>query len=321
LREFRFRQEGIRARQQSAEAELRATRARIAAAVRYAYRCAVLAEERVNLARRALDLRRGIRSTVFRQVSAGLKEADERDLADLTVDEAESELRRAAMLAEADRRKLARLVDPSGSMRFSLAVDPALLAVAALPERAVLVDRAVQSRAELDAMGGACREYAAAGKLAGDQRYPWFSFVEVTHRITAIPDRGAWGFKFGVDLPLFRSRASAEARVAAARRARCEMQKQALRSQIRNEVEESAGTLEELQRELAELDRLRSGPGERALERTRTALALGRAEKVDVLNAEVRVLGLRDRWLERRMQYAEIEAKLETALGVPLAGI
>ena len=143
--------------------------------------------------------------------------------------------------------------------------------------------RALQSRAKLDSMDGACREYAAAEKLARNERYPWISFLEVTHRITAIPDRGAWGFKFEVDLPFFRSAAAAEARLAAAQRHRCEVERQALETRIRHEVADAVTALDAAWRELAELDRLRAGPAERAVERMRAALQLGRADAIPAL--------------------------------------
>ena len=66
------------------------------------------------------------------------------------------------------------------------------------------------------------------------------------------------------------------------------------------------------------MDRLRSGPGQRALERVQLALSKGRADRVAVLDAEVRMLSLQSRWLERRLQYVVLEAQLETALGEAL---
>ncbi len=103
--------------------------------------------------------------------------------------------------------------------------------------------------------------------------------------------------------------------MAAAQRNRCELERQALQARIQREVEERAANLEELRRELAELERLRTGPAERALVRVRMALGAGRADQVEVLDAEARVLGLKDRWLERRLQYAMVEAQVEAAVG------
>jgi len=57
------------------------------------------------------------------------------------------------------------------------------------------------------------------------------------------------------------------------------------------------------------------GVGEKALERSRAALQQGRADGFEVLVVEARRLSLRDRWLERRMDYARLEAQLEIAVG------
>lgn len=317
--ELAHKQEIARAREQSAEAGVRAAEARVAADVRLAFRRAVIAEQRAAIAERAVSLRKNRRRTVLLQVKAGVKESDEKDLADLAVDEAESEFRRAVSAAESERRKLARLIEPAGAFEFTLATDPDLLAVpVSVPSQAALVERAVQLRADLNVIDSTCAGYEAAAKLANSGRYPWFSFVQVSHRVTTLPERGAWGWQFGVDLPFFRSAASAEARVAAAQKEKCRAQQQALQTQIRNEVESGTASLEEVRRELAELERVRSGPAERALERTRLALAKGRADHVEVIDAEARVLSLQDRWLERRLQYVLLESELETALGAAL---
>jgi outer membrane protein TolC len=69
---------------------------------------------------------------------------------------------------------------------------------------------------------------------------------------------------------------------------------------------------------LGEIERLRAGAAERALERARGALASGRADRVDVANAEARVLGLQDRWLQRRLDYAALQAQLESAVGAEM---
>jgi outer membrane protein TolC len=314
--ELALKQEIARAREDGARAEIRAAEARVAADVRLAFRRAAVAEERAALARRAVELRKSRRKTVFLQVSSGLKEADEKDLADLAVDEGESELRRAVSLAEIEKRKLARLIEPGGTFEFSLAPDPELLAVpASAPSRTELIERAIALRADLDVTGGTCKQLELTERLAKNGRYPWISFVQVSHRVTPLPDRGPWGWQIGVDLPFFRSTTAAETRIAAAQANRCRVQQQALRTQIQAEVEAGIADLEEVRHELAELERLRAGPGQRALERVRLALTKGRADQVEVLDAEARVLSLRDRWLARRMQYVLLEAQLEKALG------
>lgn len=317
-RELRLRQRIVSARQHAAEAEVRLTAGRLAAEVRYAYRRAALAARRSELQDQVLRLRQRIKSTIDRQVAAGLKEADEADLAELAAGEAQSDLQRARALAATEKRKLARLIDPEAKLEFTLSAAPSLFTVAPEPPLiAGLVAHALQSRGELDVQTGACLEHAAEMRAARNEIYPWFSFAQLTYRTNTLPSRSPWGYQVGVDLPLFRPAASARARLAQARLARCEMQKTALATQIRHEVEESADALDALRAELHELDRLQSGPAERAAERARAALALGRAEQVDLLNAEARILDLRDRWLERRIRYAELEARLELALGAP----
>jgi outer membrane protein TolC len=319
-REISLKQAIAQTRVDAARAAVKAAETRVSAAVRLAFRRAVMAQSRESLAIRAVALAKNKRRTLLRQVSAGLKESDEKDLADLDVVEAENALRRATSLAQSERAKLARLIEPGGAVLEELALEPELLAVPVLLlDQAELTERALSRRSELEVMAETCKEHQLERKLAGDQRLPWVSFVEVSRRVTYLPERGPWGWKFGVDLPFFRSAAAAEGKVAAARELRCRTQQSALAAAIRNEVAAAVANLESLRSELVDVDRLRSGPAERALQRTQLAFQAGRADQIDVYTAEHRLLTIQDRWLERRQQYAELEAQLEAALGAPIA--
>lgn len=306
-REMSLKSQAVLARRDLAAAESRGAEARLAVEVRLAYTKAAIAEERVRVAKHVAAVRREMQQTVLRQVSNGLKEADEAELASLSAEEAETAVRAASVAAASERRKLARLIGAPGEPHWQLSIPARLGATPAASE--------VSSHAEMEALAAECRQYRAAEALARNERYPWLSFAQLNYRTTAIADRGAWGFQVGVELPLFRTAAAAQARVAAAQRARCELQREALKARIQAEVEESAASVEELHRQLDELERLREGPASRTLERMRIALEAGRADRVEVLTAELRVLALRERWLERRLQYAAAESRMEAALG------
>lgn len=319
-REMALKQALAQAQEKSASAEIRVAEARAAAEVRLAFRRAVMAQNRTALAERLVELRKNKRRTLLRQVSAGIKESDEKDIADLDVEEAENALRKALSMARAEKTKLGRLIDPSGLLKDDLVMDPAMVTVpVSISTSPGLIELALTGRAELEVIDGTCREYELEGKRASSERYPWISFVEVSHRVTYLPDRGPWGWKFGVDLPFFRSAAAAEAKLAEAQHARCRIQHRAMASKIRSEVEAVILNLEEIRRELLDVDRLRSGPGERALQRAQNALRAGRADQIDVFDAEARLLTIQDRWLERRLQYVDLESQLESALGAPLS--
>ncbi len=202
-REMALKQQAVRARQQGAAAESRAAEARLAVETRLAFRRAAIAEERVRVAERIAGLRRELQKTVLRQVSTGLKEADESELTELMVAEAQSELRRAAALADGEKRKLVRLIGGSDAGEWTLVLSDGLFASPAeLPGNAELAARAAGSRAELEAAASECKQHQAAEALAKNERYPWLSFAQVSYRTTTMADRGAWGFQVGVDLAI-----------------------------------------------------------------------------------------------------------------------
>jgi outer membrane protein TolC len=314
-RELTLKQEIAKAREQSASAVIRAAEVRVAGNVRLAFRRAVMAQYRALVAGRIVELRKNKRRTVLRQVSAGVKESDENDLAELDLDEAENAQRRAMAAAKLEKGKLARLITSTGLFEEELAMDPELVAIPPSFRSTDLIELAISNRAELDGADATCREYELQQKLAKNQRYPWISFVEVSHRVTYLPERGPWGWKFGVDLPFFRSSAAADAKVADAREARCRVQRQALKATIRGEVESAIANLEAVRNELVDIERLRSGPAERAFQRAQVALKAGRADQIDVFDTEARLLAIQDRWLERRSQYVDLESQLEAAIG------
>lgn len=315
-REMGLKKQVAEAKQSGVEAAARGFEARLATETRMAFRRAALAAERVRTADQALALRKRVLDMVRRQVEAGLKEATEADLAELTVTDAEAELRRMRAVSEAEMRALARWTGVTDLATYTLVAEDGLLqsptAVASMAEPQV---DAVRLRAELQQAASLCRESDLLAAIARNQRYPWISFTQVTRRMSAIENRGPWSFQFGVDLPLFRTSAKTEQKIAEAQGTRCRAQQKALESQVRNEVTEAVSALEAARLDLMEMDRVRLGVAAKAVERTRLALANGRSDQVDVLIAEVRTVALRERWLERRMEYARLEAQYEHALG------
>lgn len=309
----------VTAKRQVVDAEIREAEERVAAGVRQAYRRAAVAEERTALAAQVVALRKAALEVVRRQVASGLKEAVEVDLAELAVFDAEVGLAKAQGAVAAEKRRLGRLLEPSGTGTFSL------VAEAAAPRRDVagLVDRALASRADVARAAASCGQAEAARAVARNELYPWLSTSQVTRRIGALSGRtGAWGFQVGVELPLFRSAARAAYGISGAEAERCRLEERAVRVRARQEVEEAAALWAAALTELEKLEELANGPAARALAHTKAALAAGKADRVEVLVAEARQLGLRDRWLEKRLELAGLEAQLELAAGgrIPAAG-
>lgn len=303
----------VMARRAVVDSEIRAVEERVAVAVRQAYRRAAVAEERFLVGRRLVELRRAALEVTRRQVANGLKEAVEGDLAELAVYDAEAALTRLDGQAVAERRRLARHLEPSGTVQFTLVAE----ARTGRRDVSALVERALAVRAEVARASAACRQADAARAAAKNELYPWLSTLQVTRRIGALSGRpGAWGFQVGVELPLVRSAARAAFGIAGAEAERCRLEEQAVRVRVRQEVEEAAAMWTAGVAELEKLDGLANGPAARALAHMEAALAVGKADRAEVFVAEARVLGLRDRWLEKRLELTGLEAQLELAAGL-----
>lgn len=309
-REMGLRRQVAEARQGGVEASVKGFEARLASETRMAFRRAAIAAERARMAEQAVALRGKVLDVVKRQVAAGLKEGTDADLAELSVADAEAELRRVRGVAAAENRALRRWL--AAEQDFTFVPESGFWET---PQAVAMPAKSVAMRAELMQAASACKESELLAAMARNQRYPWISFTQVTRRLSAMENRGPWSFQFGVDLPLFRTAAKAEEKIAGAQGVRCRAQERALERQVRGEVAEAVAALEAARLELVELDRVRVGVAAKALERVRMGLEQGRSDQVDVLLAEVRTVALRERWLERRMEYARLEAQYEQAVG------
>lgn len=190
--ELRWKREIAQSRQQAAGADIRDAEAKTAAEVRLVFRRVVLDEHRTGQAEQILEVRRQLLDVVRKQVEAGLKDAGDLDLAELDVADAENDLRRARNASGAARRVLGRWLDGEGSAR--LEAEPELLAnPAAGMDSAELAARALRNRGSLLKVSAECRELAAAEGLSRNQRYPWFSFAQISRRSGYGSDRGGVG--------------------------------------------------------------------------------------------------------------------------------
>lgn len=296
------------------EADIRLAELRLSAKVRNLYRRATLSTERAKLAAQVAALRREILEVTRRQIALGLKESPEADLAALALADAENEEHARQSEERLARLRLGHLVYRAGHAEdYSLEPPPASPPKV---DRAALSDHALRSRGELRRAESACDRTKSALALARNQTYPWISGIQVTRRFgTDLTARAPWGIQAGVDLPFYRSAAKAEAGLAKAAAERCVLEERSVRQRVSREVEEAAARMESAIAELARIESMTLGPARRLLDSTRQALAAGRADRIDVLLAEVRGFTLRDRLLARRLELADIEMELDLAAG------
>jgi outer membrane protein TolC len=197
----------------------------------------------------------------------------------------------------------------------TLAPAPGLLEFTApAPDAGRLLARAVEMRPEL-ALAGARWEAAKTELTAARrERYPWLSFVQVTRRTGRLENLPGWSFQVGVELPVFRWRASAleGARAELVRRS---LERSAAEKSIAAEVEELRLRMEAAAAELtghqAEMQRLVRAHAELA----RAELAAGKSDLVETLLAGLREVAARQAYVEKLMEFRALEIGLEQAVG------
>lgn len=296
------------------EARIGVAEARLAAQVRQAYRRAVLSGDRARLAEEFRALRQLMVNVTRRQVASGIKDAVEAELAVLAAADAEAAAQRALSAAKLEMLALGRLLPPAAN---DITLAPLSMTEAPPLDRAALISRALRSRQELAEAGANCGQFRALAEVARNRRYPWIQTLQVNRRIATSGDsNGGWGVQLGIDLPFFRTADQAEAKIHLAEAERCRLEESALRSRIEREVDAAVTQMEALRADLDKLTEMTKGPLARAVEVTKAALAAGRADRLDVLQAEARQLALSERWLERRLELTALEHQLELAVGL-----
>lgn len=287
------------------------------AETRLAYARAALAAERTARAETIASLHALSLEVVLRQVAEGLKDPLAEDVVRLSLADAHAGFRRARAQQQRELQALAWLVSADGAIDFRVAASQELLSQPA-PEAEPadqLTLRAFVLRADRLQQEQSCLQAKEKEALETARRYPWFNFAQISRRVADNSGSGAWGLQVGIELPIFPKSASASARIAAAESAACRVQSESLDRRIRREALDASAELAPAAEELRALDQLRSGLAAAALRRAERALAEGRADRLAVIEAQIRLEQMRDRWLAARADYAASEARLEAAAG------
>lgn len=304
-----------RSRVEEIDAELAAAEQRLAAEVRSLFTEIVFLDEQIREADAAVAVRGRMVSLLEAQVEAGAKALLDRTLGELALADARA---LPASLRLERRLRLARLNDKLG---LPPGREPALQAERGLLEfepRALeadgLIRRALAARSELAAAAARCEQARSALDLRRRQRYPWFSFLQLSREFDFRNGNEFWGFRFGLDLPVFKWR-SGTLRRPEADLERCQLELEAARRRVALEVEERLAGLRARGAELELYLRELEPAARRVVEVASQAVAAGQADELEKLSAEARRIQHRQAYLGKLLDYRRMEIELELALG------
>lgn len=304
-----------RGRVEEIDAEIAAAEQRLAAEVRSLFVEIVILEAQIREAEASIAVRRRMVSLLEAQVEAGAKGLSDRTLAELALADARS---LPSSLRLERRLRLARLNDKLGlppGRELTLQADRSLLEFEprSLDEDGLL-GRAFAARSELTAAAARCEQARAALGLRRRQRYPWFSFLQVSREFGFRNAAEVWGFRFGIDLPVFKWSSGMLARPQADLE-RCQLELEAARGRVALEIEEVLAGLRERGAELELYLKETRPAADRVVEVAAQAVAAGQAEELERLSAEARRLQHRQAYLARLLEYRRLEIELDLALG------
>lgn len=290
---------------------------RLAAEVRLLHHTLSLIDEQIRIADETVRIRQEILAVVQAQVASGVKSALDLNMVELSVAEARAVPDRYRLERRVQFARLAAKLDlpRNYQVRLQSEGDPLAFRPPRI-EQERMVASALEHRMEVKSAGARCARAELGVKAANRQRYPWFSFVQLSRRAAVGEDPASWGFQWGVNLPLFNWRGSGELQANSAELAQCRLQQQAVKAGIAAEIEELRLRLELAAKELEAQAQAMGPESERNLERARAALAEGQADATEFLLAQARQLTARMAYVTKLMDVRALEIALEQAAGI-----
>ncbi len=309
--ELRRKAELAREALDETDAHIRREEAALAAEVLTLHAKIAFLDRQSGLEDEALALHREMVGCVKRQVEAAVKSLLDQNVAELALADARA-------MGEASRRerrvcwtRLCHLLDlpVSTTLRVRTEKDPLRLAPRALDPTA-LARKAAADRPELAAAQARLRQSETNLDIRKNERYPWFSFLQVDRRFRDHGEADSWGVRAGIRLPLFSRRAHPERPLAAAvDQAQADLA--AEKHKVRSEVENAAEELRNLYEQAEQLRSLVGAELERGVELARQCVETAQGDELLLLAARARKLQGQQRLcaalLECRLREIELD--------------
>lgn len=295
--------------------EIASAEQQLATEVRLLHMSIVFLDEQIRLADASLKLREQIADFVASQVSAGVKNALDQNVAELALSDARSQPstyrldRRLAVMRMASMLDLPR----SEQLRIQVEDDP-LTAPSHPPTAAPILDAALAQRPELSIAAARTAGATALLRLRKKERYPWFSFLQFSREFSRGGAPDTWGFRLGMDLPIFKW-AGARLRAPQAEIEQRQLETEAAKSRIGLEIDELSARLRETYSDLQFLRASADSLASRGVELAGRIVAAGEGDQLVHLTAEARLIGRRQAVLSKLAEYRRLEIELDRALG------
>jgi outer membrane protein TolC len=288
-------------------------RQKLAADVRLLHMDLVFLERQIQLAESLADVRLSASGFVAEQARAGLKTLLDRSEAELALAEARAQVEDLRLERRVKRRRFAVEIGLAPAAAFTLQTEGDPLSYA-LDVPAAGAAPAFNGRAELAVLSAKCSEAEAVLKLGETARYPWFSFLQVSRDLGGPRAPNAWGFRFGVDLPVFRWKRE-DLLAPRAGLEQCRAETAAERNRISAEVDDALERLRASADRLAFQAKTVDSLLPKAVEAAEAAVAAGESDMLPRYAAEARRLTREQARLTQLRDYRRLEIELALAMG------
>lgn len=297
------------------DGEIAAAAQRLATDMRLLHMNIIFLDEQIRLAEAAVEVRQQIADFIATQVEAGLKTVLDQSIAELVL----ADVRSIPGTYRVDRRvSMSRLANEldlprSPGLTIQLEGEPLMFQPRDF-DLPLLIETALARRPELAILPARCSQAEATLSLRKSEQYPWFSFVQLSREFRTESRPDAWGFRVGIDLPIFEwMRKSVQG--PAAELEQCRTEVEAMKSRINMEVEE---LVERLRAHSSELEYYRQTIEPLAqldIDLSERAIEAGRSDLLQRLTAEAQRLRQQQTYISKLRDYRRLEIELDQATG------
>ena len=296
------------------EGVIAAAEQKLAAEVRLLHMNIVFLDERIKLADASVKQRWRMLDAVHSQVEAGANSVLDETVAELALADARSLANSHRLERRISMNSLAGKLNLPRTANLDIQVDGDAVAFHPHPlDAAELIQDALVRRPELAMVSARCSQAGAMLALTKKERYPWFSFLQVNRELGGY-DAHSWGFRLGVDLPIFKWKPGM-IQAPAAQKDQCELEYEAMKSRIALEVEELVERLRARFGELEIYAQQIEPVASRDVELSQQALSAGRSDAIQYLTAQLRQFRRRQTYLDNLLECRRLEISLDQATG------
>ncbi len=297
------------------EGDLGALEQRLVADLLFLHTRICFLERQTDLAEDGVQVHQELVDLVREQIQAEVKGLPDLDKAELGLAEAKLRPNSYRMERTLCARRLVRELNllPLTDIKVQTGENLLVFRPRAI-DLAAWMEKAYRRRPELVSAAGQVAQADSLLGLEKIRRYPWLSFLQVGKQFADSSSSGTWGFRFGIDLPIFKSGKS-NLRPLTAEVERRKLEQENWKQKIGVEIEDLVLQLQARYLQAEHFIRETDPALQKEWDHSRQAAAVGDTDPVPFLEARLRRIEKQQDYLANLLECRRLEIEVDRATG------